>query len=204
MSRVTIRDTSQMDRLTQALNKLGRNEIKVGVFGSDDAEMVMIARVHEYGMTIKPKNGKYLTIPSSPKSKGKRAREFNDLFFIPTDNGNGLLAREKGKDQIEVLFVLVKSVTIPERSFIRAGFDQGIDKITNKMEGFLEDVISFKINPDEFSNMIGLEFAGMIQKYARDLREPPKASVTLAASPGKTNPLVDTGHLIGSIRHKVE
>lgn len=206
---VSIRSTNNIPRITRALQQLGRKNIKVGVFGEDgnvnDAPITLatLARVHEYGMTITPKNGKYLTIPSHPAAKGKRARDFSDLFFIPTANGNGLLAKPKGRDAFDVYFVLVKSVKIPERSFLRTGFDKNQAKILNKIEDMMYDVINGGINPDTFVNMIGKEFAGLIQKELKSLSSPPNAAVTVAMK-GSSNPLMDTGRLVGAIRHKIE
>jgi len=198
--RITVRDTNNMNQLTRNLNRLGRKEIKVGVFGDQDSEMVKIARVHEYGMTIKPKTAKALTIPVSPKAKGKKASDFPDIF---QPAGTNVLAIPKGRDDFEVLFVLMKSVTIPERSFLRSGYDENIDYIADKMESMMEDVVSGNIDPDIFTDMIGKEFRDLIKKKIRRLQEPANSSTTTSVK-GSSNPLVDTGHLIDSIRHRVD
>ena len=201
--KMTVKSTNGMKKLTNKLKELDAKSIEVGVFGSDDADMVMIARVHEYGMVIKPKNGKYLTIPATKEAKGKSARDFPNLFFVPTSNGNGLLARNKGKDQLEVLFVLVKSVTIPERSFIRSGYDENVDDIYNLIERLMPKLLSDGMQTKEFTNMVGQQFAGKIQKKIRSIKSPPNARLTVAAK-GNNNPLQDTGHLIQSIDYKVK
>lgn len=206
---ITIRSTNHIPRLRRVLRELGRTEIQVGVFGHDsnvdegDANIVTIARVHEYGMVITPKHSKYLTIPVIPEAKNKRASDFGDtLFFHKTDNG-GILARDKGNGQIETVFVLVKSVTIPERSFLRTGFDKNVSRITTKIENLLSSVFQFGINPDIFAEMIGREFAGLIQKELKDLRSPANAPATVAVK-GSNNPLMDTGRLVGAIDYKVK
>lgn len=204
-----VKSTNRIPKLIKALERLGKRSINVGVFGQDKykygdgADLVTIAKVHEYGMTITPKKAKYLTIPSHPSAKGKSPRDFNDLFFIPTSNGNGLLARNRGKDAFDVYFVLVKSVTIPERSFLRTGFDSNVNKIADKIEAQLNDVLDFGINPDVYLDAIGMEFAGLIQKHMKSVKSPPNAPVTVATK-GSSNPLQDTGRLIGAIRHKVD
>lgn len=206
---VTVSGTNNIPKLVETLSKLGRKNIKVGVFGEDnykygdDADLVTIARVHEYGMTITPKKGKYLTIPAHPSAKNKRASDFPNLYFVPTSNGNGLLVRDKGKDAFEVIFVLVTSVTIPERSFLRTGFDANVNKIADKIENMLNDVLDFGVNPDIFLDAIGMEFAGLIQKHMKSVNSPPNSPLTVAAK-RSSNPLQDTGRLIGAIRHEVE
>ncbi|MGG3450190.1 hypothetical protein [Domibacillus aminovorans] len=168
-SRRTIRSLSELDALADNLAALNNKKIKVGVFGSDDAEMVTIARVHEYGTKIQV-----------------------------TDKMRAWFAYQG--------FPLKKETTeivIPERSFLRSGYDENADDIADKMESLMPDVLDGNLNPDIFADMIGLEMAGLIQKKLRDLRDPANSSMTTERK-GSSNPLVDTGRLVGSIRHEVE
>lgn len=206
---VSIRSTNNIPRLKSALEKLGRREIKVGIFGQDnyqygnDADLVTIAYVHEFGTTIKPKRAKWLTLPLIPAAKGKRASDFPDLFFYqPRGSDHAFLGRAKGKD-MENVFLLVKSVTIPERSFLRTGFDSNVDKIINMIESMMNDVLSMDTNPDIFLDAVGMEFAGLIQRHTRTVTSPPNSAITVGVK-RSNNPLHDTGRLIGAIRHEVE
>lgn len=207
---VTIRRSNRVPQLTRVLNELGKKEIKVGVFGDDAADMVTIARANEFGVTVKPKSKKFLAIPT-PLAKGKRPRDFSDLTFIPIAGGaKGLLVKEtQGRGakrrgaRSEIYFILVKSVTIPERSFLRAGFDKNVNHITDKIKLMLNDVLEFAISPHDFVDMIGLEFAGLIQMELRNLNSPANAPLTVS-NKKSDNPLVDTGRLVGAIRHKIE
>lgn len=205
---VTIRRTNNSKRYKRALEKLGKKEIKVGIFGEDnykygnDADLVTIAGVHEFGTTIKPKNADYLTIPLIPAAKNKRASDFPGLVPIGLDDGSGVLAMVNG-DKIEPVFALLKSVTIPERSFIRTGFDNNVEKIGDKIDMLFTEVVELNIDPDVFTDMIGMEFAGMIQRHARAISSPPNAAATRSTK-GSSNPLHDTGRMIGAIRHEVE
>ncbi|MHC8969182.1 hypothetical protein [Priestia aryabhattai] len=198
--KMTIKDTNNMDKLTKNLQQLNKTVIKAGVFGDDDAEMVMIARVHEYGITIRPKKAKMLTLPISPKAKGKRAADFPNIF---RPKGTDLLAIPKGDGEFEPLFALKTSVTIPERSFIRAGYDENIDAISKKIADLVPQVIAGNVPPDVFADMIGLELAGKIQKKLRSLSNPANTPNTQHVK-RSSNPLIDTGRLVGSIRHEVE
>jgi hypothetical protein len=139
------------------MEKLGRREIKVGVFGEDnyqypnDADLVTIAYVHEFGTTIRPRSAQWLTIPLIPAAKNKRASDFGDtlFFYQPKGKDYAFLARKIGNNT-ENVFILMKEVTIPERSFLRTGFDQNVNKIIDKIEDLLNDVLDFNINPDIF------------------------------------------------------
>lgn len=96
-----------------------------------------------------------------------------------------------------------KKIVIPERSFVRSGFDENVDGVYAKMRDLIGDVLSLEINADIFANMIGLEMSGKIQKQLRDLRSPANSKMTVDKK-GSSNPLIDSGQLVGSIRHEVE
>ena len=82
------------------------------------------ALIHEFGGIIRPVNGKYLSIPINPRSKGKSPRDFGDLKFIPRKGDNPLLVSKKTP-----LFVLLKSVQVPARPYFRPGFRSALPKI---------------------------------------------------------------------------
>lgn len=202
---VTIRSSSRIPETVRVLRELGAHQIKVGVFGEDGSELVTIARANEFGVTIKPKNRKFLAIPSK-LARGRKPREFTDLRFVRTKNG-GLLVKDTvkrgGQARSDIYFYLVKEVTIPERSFIRAGFDENVDVMTNKIKQYMNMVIAGRISADTFLNMIGMEWAGKMQLHLRNLSSPPNAPIT-KENKGSSNPLVNTGRLVGAIRHKIE
>ncbi|CAK1228412.1 hypothetical protein [Fructobacillus tropaeoli] len=56
-----IKDTNNIPEAIQSLNELNGSNLRAGVL--DDGKEHMIAHVQEYGATITPKNGEYLTIP---------------------------------------------------------------------------------------------------------------------------------------------
>lgn len=93
-------------------------------------------------------------------------------------------------------------ITIPERSFIRGGFDEHSDKVINKIENLLPRVIALQMDPDAFLDAIGVEFASLLKKYMNELDSPPNSGMTVAMK-GSSNPLVDSGRLRNSITHKV-
>ena len=187
--------------MEKEFNTLNGKKVQVGVLGG--GENAWLAGIHEYGCTITAKRAKYLTVPCNPKSFGKKAGDFNDLFFLETDEGSKWLVREKGKDQLEFMFWLTKSVHIPERSFLRAGHDANINKIIKRVEDLLKKIGSAE-SADALCETIGMMLADKIKDYAENLRTPPKSSITLAASPNKTNPLHQTGEMISSITYRVE
>jgi len=64
--------------------------------------------------TVKPKNGsRFLTIPASAEAYGYRAGEFPDLFPIRSKAGKLLLCRKDSAGNLEPMFSLVPSATVP-------------------------------------------------------------------------------------------
>jgi hypothetical protein len=170
MRNITIRDSNNIPKVLRTLRKIDRKNIKVGVMGpSADSEMVMIARVHEFGTEIEV----------TPKMRG---------WFA----ANGFPLKKE-----------TTQIVIPERSYLRSGYDENIDEIVDKIEDLLPRVLENNVQPQVFMDMIGLEFAGLVQKKLRDLRNPPNSGMTVQMK-GSSNPLIDEGRLIGAIRHEIE
>ena len=95
-----------------------------------------------------------------------------------------------------------RTIKIPERSFIRAGYDQEKENIIRQSEKLLEKVLKLELPVKVFFETLGELIVGMIQKYLTDLSSPPLHPATIA-SKGSSSPLIDTGRLRGSITYKV-
>lgn len=100
---------------------------------------------------------------------------------------------------------LKKSTTvikIPERSFIRSGFDKNYEKFAD-YEDLLMKVIDGQIKAKEFYEIIGQASAQTIQNYLiSEVNSPPNSPLTIA-NKGKSNPLVDTGRLANAISYEI-
>lgn len=95
------------------------------------------------------------------------------------------------------------AITIPERSFLRSGFDENIDGIFEKLKVLLPEVLELNVNADAFMDMVGLELAGKIQEKIRNLDSLPNSQMTIERK-GSSNPLIDSTRLVGSIDRRVE
>ncbi|MEG2175276.1 MAG: hypothetical protein RRY97_00265 [Oscillibacter sp.] len=197
--------TPWYERTKAELAKLSHAEIHVGILGTADSELLKIAAVHEFGATITPKNARNLAIPLRPDMKGKSPREVEGTFFF--NNGeNRFICRPKGgkknSGQLDFLFLLLPSVTIPERSFIRAGYDGNKDLLAKACENATVRVIKGELTAEQACHNIGTAAVGMIKRYMRTV-QPVKSSLTLASAPGKTSPLVQSGRMRDSITYEV-
>ncbi len=193
--------TPWYERTKAELAQLAQAEIHVGILSSAGGELLKIAAVHEFGATIHPRNAKNLAIPLSPRARGGRPPGFDDPWTY--DNGEDrFLVRDKGKTGLEFLYLLLPSVTIPERSFIRAGYDENKDLLAKACENAVRRVVLGELTAEQACHNIGTAAVAMIKKYMRTV-QPAKGSITLASAPGKTTPLVQTGRLRDSITYEV-
>lgn len=94
-------------------------------------------------------------------------------------------------------------ITIPERAFLRNGYDEYKDEVIKAAEAVLGDVIGGTMSESQLFELVGLLLKSKIQDYARDLNSPPNHPYTVDRK-GSSNPLVDTGDMIGAISYKVE
>jgi hypothetical protein len=188
-----------LQRLAQTLEEVKKYSVEIGIFASDNSFYAMIANVHEFGLTIKPKKAKALTIPVNPKAHGKRASDFPDLF---KPYGTNVLAIPKGRGDFEVLFVLMKSVTIPERAFVRSTFDEQEETWSQFLKRQLNLAIDGKITVEEMYNRMGAVAAADIQQKMASFGSPNNSSATTNTK-GSTSPLIDSGGLRQRVTWKV-
>lgn len=212
----------------------GYDESGAGKAGAP-ADILTIANVHEFGATIKAKNVKNLAIPIAKKAIGKSPLDFPGLFFLQTDagylfgciskkqKGNGPKQKSKpsdktpprkeptgkpipkGVDDIEFLFILFESTTVPERSFIRAGYDNNRAAIEDLAVTAIRGIIFSGWDAETAANHIGMKVVGMIQTYmSQPFHFKKKGSITKAISNWPDNPLMETGRLRNSITYRIE
>ena len=95
-------------------------------------------------------------------------------------------------------------IVIPERSFLRAGFDAcKEDVLRQAADGAALVLEGFQSEGDLYA-LVGELLKDGIADYAKDLKDPPKSALTLQLHPGATNPLVLTGDMIGAISYEVK
>lgn len=94
------------------------------------------------------------------------------------------------------------TINIPERSFIRAGFDANKQKFM-QLENELAKVLTFELDVDVFMNTAGEFCVGLLQEYLTDLSSPPNSPMTIMLKKS-SNPLIDTGKLRSSIDFRIE
>ena len=160
-------------------------------------------------------------------------RAFDNLRYIPISEGYGFLVRDKkhpqkspekkynpnankprtqrtgGKkdprpnDDYEWMFMLVESVVIPERSFIRASFDTGQKELSDICKDAVDGIIRQGWTAQAAMDFIGTWAVEMTTKYFNTQLMPPKSATTMLTTT-QHQPLVDTKRLSLSITYRVE
>lgn len=95
-----------------------------------------------------------------------------------------------------------KAIHIPERSFLRAGYDENIKNVLKSVDRLIKSVGN-GMPVDSFCETIGELLADEIKNYANELSTPPKHPFTLKLHPDKTKLLVQSGDMINSITYRV-
>ena len=116
-------------------------EINKPLFKSRIGSNQPYARVQEGGTVgrdgmfpdIRPKSAKALAVPIHPEAKkAKGPRDFSDLVFIPRPGKPPLLVRAGGKRsaRMDIMYVLLKSVALPPRPYLRPSLTKNRAEIT--------------------------------------------------------------------------
>ena len=201
-----------MARIKRELEKLQGLKIHVGIMGDAGSDILTIAGVHEYGATIHAKKAKNLSIPLTDEAKKAGSpRNVKDLQFIQISPGYGYLVREKPKakgkeydpNNYDWLYMLVDSVEIPERSFIRGSYDNGKDTLDNLCKEAIDGIISSHWTAEQAADHVGKWALEMTRDYFNTKLEPAKSKTTQLTST-QYQPLFDTGRLYNSITYSVE
>lgn len=93
-------------------------------------------------------------------------------------------------------------ITIPERSFLRGGFDANADDVIKNTESVLPDVLVGTLSVEQYAKLVGLQLASAIKEYAVNLTTPPNNPFTVKQK-HSANPLVDSGDMITHITYEV-
>jgi hypothetical protein len=122
----------------------------------------------------------------------------------------GILS-EAGKDTYEdgltVLEVAVFNEfgtdRIPERSFIRAWFDENEGRLRTALSRMTVSVIAGKRTKEQALELLAQACVGQIQKRIANGISPPNADSTIDRK-GSDKPLVDTGQLRSALGYRVD
>ena len=93
-------------------------------------------------------------------------------------------------------------IKIPERSFIRSGYDENLERIGQAAEDSLWEMMSLNEGQDEALERVGEEMSDAIRGKLNDVNGPPLHPFTVKRK-GSSDPLKDTGSLYDSVGYEV-
>ena len=96
-----------------------------------------------------------------------------------------------------------KYINIPERSFLRNGFDENKDRIIKDVKKLIPLAVEGRLNGDDLLNQTGIWLREAIKEYAIDLKNPENHPFTVERK-NSSNPLVSTGDMIDHIEYEIE
>lgn len=169
-----VKDKNNIPKYIDMLEELTSTVIEVGIFGKDGER-------YEDGtpiLLIANVNEFGLNISVTPEMRA----------YL---HGQGLHLRNSTRE-----------IRIPERSYIRSGFDDREKKFRKTANKLLEQVLMQEIRLDTFFKTLGEYIVGELQDYMTDIRTPPNHPFTIAQK-GSSNPLIDTGRLRQAITFRV-
>jgi len=117
---MNVEDKNNIPKIIQELNYLDQHSIQVGVFGEDDSTMLMIARVHEFGVQIEvtpkmrgflhyrgihlKKSTDYINIPERSYMRTTFDEEQNNLNDLAVQEIQKVINMEKtGRQAMDML-----------------------------------------------------------------------------------------------------
>lgn len=92
-------------------------------------------------------------------------------------------------------------IHIPERSFLRTGYDTHKDEVLKQVDKLLIELCS-GVTAELLCETIGQLLSSKIKDYIEELDQPANHPFTIGRK-GSANPLVDTGDLVGAVSYKV-
>lgn len=93
-------------------------------------------------------------------------------------------------------------ITVPERSFLRAGFDVKRKNFQKKGEEIVYKVIALELKPQAGFDILGNYIVGQLQDYLTNISSPPNHPFTVKQK-GSSNPLIDEGRLRQAITYEI-
>lgn len=119
---------------------------------------------------------------------------------------------DAGKDTINTMSELVRvgavhefgapNKNIPERSFMRAGFDKSRKELLDMSLKLYDKILAGTMSTKFTLQLLGLKHVDQIKSFITDLRRPVNAPSTIRQK-GSSNPLIDSAQMRNSIQHEV-
>lgn len=175
---VAVSGTNKIPKIQAELQKLEGMTLVIGPQGDEGSTMQMIAVVQEYGADIK----------ITPKMAAFLSATAKELGLPPK--------AEKGDGYVH----------IPERSFMRATFDNdaALDKAFGQYEDAVYRILTGEGTAMQAANVLGNALVAAVKNRIASNIAPGNSEFTIARKGEGKNTLVDRGRLLQSISYEVK
>lgn len=184
---------SKLQAVIAKLEQMKRMSIVVGVPASkntmhDDADLNLatLAAIHEFGATIKHQGGTNYGYRTEKDAKSGKNR------FLKA--GSGYMVTGKTGEH---------TVTIPERSFLRASLEENKENLKTKLAKAVHRILFRDTDVRSELEEFGRSFAGLVTRKIQKGIDPPNRPSTIAAKKSSKPLIGKTGQLSGSITWEV-
>lgn len=151
------------------------------------------------------------TVRDTDRGYAKRRKAILEAGAGPTVTYVGVLGAKADKEHADSGLTVGELATlhefglgVPERSFLRAWFDQDREKIVEALRAAHKQVLLGKLTPRRAAEILGMRFAGQVQQFISDGRVKPPLTEQTIKKKQSSVPLIDTGQLRSSISYIVE
>jgi hypothetical protein len=152
-----------------------------------------------------------VTVRDTDRGYAKRLKAIAEAAAGPTVTKIGVLGDKADKAHGDSGLTVGELATIhefglgvPERSFIRAWFDQERPAILEALRAAHKQVLLGKLTPQRAGEVLGMRWAGQVQKFISDGRVKPELAEATIKAKGSSVPLIDSGQLRSAITWLVE
>jgi hypothetical protein len=148
-------------------------------------------------------------VPVTDTDRGYRKRVAAIIGAGPVDTIVGVIGEKASADHEgitvgELAEIHEFGLGVPERSFLRAWFDQNREKVIVRLRAAHRKVLLGELTPQRAGEIIGLWAVGEIQRFIADGKVKPALDPRTVVAKGSSVPLIDTGQLRSAISYAVE
>lgn len=161
------------------------DEVRIGIQSDEDQTLLIIAASNEFGAVINHPGGTEFGYKTADDAKKKKST------FLKKGTGFKVLGVTKPH-----------IIKIPPRPYIRSTVDENQDAYLQMAETLLGRVIDGDLSLFGALDLIGQKVESDIKRKMVTLKTPPNKPGTIKKK-GSANPLINTGHLLGSVRFVV-
>jgi hypothetical protein len=184
--------------IKEATRKSARQLQNLFVWENPDTGHVFLARLAK-----SKKASNVSKITKMLEKPGKAARKKPVAPKKASGAGKRAGAGVGGDAALELVYLLLPSVTIPERSFIRASFHKDKALIKGKIEEAVKGVATGGTSAEQALMSVGAWCVGSVKRFMPTV-EPKKSALTLAPDPDFSTTLIHSGQLRNHVTFTIE